>query len=689
MALINKPAEVPMSKKVKEYEIKGQIGSGQFGVVHLALHIPTNQVHAVKILNRQKILAHEEQKILLQQEIGIHKTLNHLNIVKLYDVCETTNNYYMFMEYCNDGDLEKKLKEVKKFPEKEALYYLKQMMNACFQLNKMKISHRDIKPENFLLHRTEDSVLKLADFGFAHYGVSNVRAGSVIYMAPEVLAGLDGPYTNKVDIWSLGVVFYRMLFGTFPFTAESSDELLKKLQDHQRIGTLVFPKSMKVCGFVKTLLNSMLQYNPDERISWEQLYKHGVFTPEYVPESCMTESMNAYILTCNQEKINKDFQDNLSSFDTGSEMVQEGQSQGDAFHEQKRVEQFFFVQVTTTVSARLEIPPEMVVEFVQKLIEQHERKIVHLLDTLSCRSLSLASQLRMQVHTREIVGTQSWEDMITALCTISYFCLLRATSMTAQHAVIFSERGAPTELVKHCYPMLYDKYQRLPHDLCQRVSNIGHSQFTSHQKCCSNALRSIKNILGHSGAKMLQQIESLESHQETQDPMVQMQHLIYESPEYLKMMISKGTEFLKLVAELTRNIPVRTLKDISVVKVFLSECHTFFSSQDELLLESNPLKFLDKNKLSRKRSQNSGMEDFIFRSEACFDWAQFERQRVLPEFMTQSVQNLYKALGLAYHLLSNQGMKPAINSGLSKEDFPSSLPPRATNVSADENPFLD
>ena len=103
------------------------------------------------------------------------------------------------------------------FPEKKPLFFFRQMVEAFKVLSRSNIMHRDIKPDNILLHNGN---IKIADFGFCkplenQNDMVQTMLGSPIYMAPEVIRG--EVYTNKADIWSLGVVLYQMLFGKCPF----------------------------------------------------------------------------------------------------------------------------------------------------------------------------------------------------------------------------------------------------------------------------------------------------------------------------------------------------------------------------------------------------------------------------------------------------------------------------------------
>ena len=92
------------------------------------------------------------------------KTCDNRNIIKLYDIKKTANNFYLILEYCNEGDLSQYLKKNKTLSEKEAIEFFIQILNAFKTLNKHKIMHRDFKLANILMH---DGEIKIADFGFS------------------------------------------------------------------------------------------------------------------------------------------------------------------------------------------------------------------------------------------------------------------------------------------------------------------------------------------------------------------------------------------------------------------------------------------------------------------------------------------------------------------------------------------
>lgn len=143
-------------------------------------------------------------------------------------------------------------------------------MNACYSLHIKNILHRDLKPSNILLHQGQ---IKIADFGFCkllrrRQDVTRTMVGSPIYMAPEILKGRA--YNIQCDIWSMGVLFYELLFARCPFEERSIPRLI------QRIDTspVTFPRHFNNIS-VKTeqLLKKMLVPDPRRRITWEELFR--------------------------------------------------------------------------------------------------------------------------------------------------------------------------------------------------------------------------------------------------------------------------------------------------------------------------------------------------------------------------------------------------------------------------------
>ena len=184
-------------KKISHYQIEKLLGAGMFAKVYLATSDVDGQKYAIKCIAKsviccliKKILGSSDLKRLLSNEVQVMNNINHPNVMHLFEFMESNNNYYLVIRYCNNGDLERYLakKPSNRLTEKEALFFLKQIMNGFQVLHKNKVMHRDFKLANIFLHN--DTVV-IGDFGFAKSGhdMAQTKLGTPITMAPEVHIG--------------------------------------------------------------------------------------------------------------------------------------------------------------------------------------------------------------------------------------------------------------------------------------------------------------------------------------------------------------------------------------------------------------------------------------------------------------------------------------------------------------------
>jgi serine/threonine-protein kinase ULK/ATG1 len=142
------------------------------------------------------------------------------HVIKFIEMIRTNKNFYFAYEYCNGGDLEglmTRQPNKKHLTESQAVNIFKQLLMGFTSLVRENILHRDLKPANILFH---NGVAKIADFGFcktlsSRTELASSTVGSPLYMAPEVVQGKS--YSSSADLWSLGCVFYEMLYGVCPF----------------------------------------------------------------------------------------------------------------------------------------------------------------------------------------------------------------------------------------------------------------------------------------------------------------------------------------------------------------------------------------------------------------------------------------------------------------------------------------
>lgn len=207
----------------KEYKISSEfLGKGGSGEV---LEGVDNQGkrYAIKRINKMAIKSIEG----ISNEAQISLALNHPNIIKCYEVYEDLKTISFVMDLVEGGDL---FDFIVKGPDGKltdivALELIIQILKTLTYLhNEKNIAHRDIKPENFLVSiENGEPKIKLIDFGFACFinpqKKMNENLGTLTYSAPEIIN--RDPYTEKVDIWAAGILFFNMLTGSQPFTSNN------------------------------------------------------------------------------------------------------------------------------------------------------------------------------------------------------------------------------------------------------------------------------------------------------------------------------------------------------------------------------------------------------------------------------------------------------------------------------------
>ena len=256
-------------RNIEEYTILKELGKGSYASVKLAINKNNKNKYAIKIYTK-KALLDPQKKNTVHNEIKILKQLNHINIVKLYEVIDTPIFLYLVMEYIEGISLLDKIKKDTNhfFEEQRALKLFVQILKAIIYCQNKNICHRDIKLENILI--IKDDIIKLIDFGFAvktdKETFQNLLCGSPSYMAPEIV-NKENYIAQYSDIWSLGVLFYSMLYGRFPFKGKNQEELFKKINEAK----VEFPDDIEVNDKIKILLKKILVVIPTQRPSLQEI----------------------------------------------------------------------------------------------------------------------------------------------------------------------------------------------------------------------------------------------------------------------------------------------------------------------------------------------------------------------------------------------------------------------------------
>src|SRR5918911_1723571 len=212
----------------KRYVIKRKLGSGGMADVDLAEDQELGRRVALKMLDERH--ATDEQFVeRFRREAQSAASLNHPNIVSIFDRGQAEGTYYIAMEYLDGRTLKELLVRNGPTPIPIAIDYARQILSALAFAHRNGIVHRDIKPHNIVVG--PDGRLKVTDFGIARSGASQMtEAGSIVgtaqYLSPEQARG--APVDPRSDLYSLGIVMYEMLTGKVPFTGETPVEIAMK-----------------------------------------------------------------------------------------------------------------------------------------------------------------------------------------------------------------------------------------------------------------------------------------------------------------------------------------------------------------------------------------------------------------------------------------------------------------------------
>ena len=255
---------------LENYTFLKTIGEGTFGKVKLALHKLTQEKVAIKILEKKKINSKKDLE-RIEKEIKYMKILNHPNIVKIYEIIEDENNFYIVMEYVPGGELFNYIVKNKRLTENEASFFYSQIIHIIQEIHKHKICHRDLKPENLLL--TQNKTIKIIDFGLSNEYIDYLMTpcGSPCYASPEVIKGMK--YSGLgIDLWASGIILFSMLCGYLPFDDKNNDVLFKKILKCK----IEFPKNNNVIisENAKDLILKILQLEPAKRITLDEILVH-------------------------------------------------------------------------------------------------------------------------------------------------------------------------------------------------------------------------------------------------------------------------------------------------------------------------------------------------------------------------------------------------------------------------------
>lgn len=264
-----------------QYEFIEWIKSGGYGQVFLAKKIITEKEYAIKQIDTSNFSTEEVYNI--SRENLILRTMNHKNVIKLYDSFTYDKKFFTVMDYARGGELSLLLEQRKnkKLSEAECKKIFKQIYDAVCYIHERNIIHRDLKPNNILFLDKEKTHVVIIDFGISGFSNGNnrerIKAGTTMFLAPETACGNEFGSNRKLDIWALGIILYRMIQGVYPFDGKNSKEILNNILKKK----LEFNKKIKVSLHLKKLIEGMLEKNHRFRIDDDSdLFKNWFeFTP--------------------------------------------------------------------------------------------------------------------------------------------------------------------------------------------------------------------------------------------------------------------------------------------------------------------------------------------------------------------------------------------------------------------------
>lgn len=257
---------------------------------YIVQHIQTHALYLMKI--KKKITVSPDNYFILNFD-ETFCSITHPNIIQYQGIFSDDNNFYVLSEYPTgyDTTLSEKLKQIKTLSESQIKTIVQQVLHAIFYLHNIGIINRNISLDNILINMNSESDINIKIFNLDQAiednspvkKVANVyeKVGSLFYLSPEALRK---QFSTKSDIWSLGVLMYYLIYGSFPFEGESVDEVYTKIRERRITIDELNEMNKEVSPTAYELLAKMLSLSPEERLNaWECLHSPW-FETEVIPQ---------------------------------------------------------------------------------------------------------------------------------------------------------------------------------------------------------------------------------------------------------------------------------------------------------------------------------------------------------------------------------------------------------------------
>jgi tRNA A-37 threonylcarbamoyl transferase component Bud32 len=248
--------------RIEDFEIVRVVGVGGSGRVIQALHKPTRQMRAVKVMSKDRLFQQEQRLQRVITEKRIFARLRHPFVVSLHWAFQTSTHLFLVLDFCGGGELFFHMLQRGRFEERDAMFYFCEILLGLEYLHSQQILYRDLKPENCLLD--DDGHIRLTDFGLSKDNLTpNARLQSFVgtagYLSPEMVARQGHGY--PLDYYCLGCLLYCLLTGSLP---HYEGDYKAMIQRRVKGEPCAFPPW--ISAQAQDLLRGLLAPDPNERL---------------------------------------------------------------------------------------------------------------------------------------------------------------------------------------------------------------------------------------------------------------------------------------------------------------------------------------------------------------------------------------------------------------------------------------
>ncbi|XWV25431.1 putative SNF1-related protein kinase catalytic subunit alpha KIN11-like [Tupanvirus deep ocean] len=299
----------------EDYEFGTSIGRGAYGEVVKAINRRTKNKVAIKIISKNTPRFKLKR---FQKERDIIKSFDHPNIMGYIDCYEDDSFYYIVSEYIKYGELFNYVLSNENIPIKRCKKIFCQLLSAVEYCHGNMVAHRDIKLENIMISDIKNCIVKLIDFGFATklnlHSMHKKKCGSPEYAAPELMYS-DKYNPFKSDIWSLGVVLFSLVTGSFPFPSPNTKRPFTYDTITKQYSVLEYHRSAIKDPLLNDLLSKIFVL-PENRISIDEIKNHpwlkGVTFKSYLPIILFSKSDKTELKEIPLSQVHQNFQEGVA-----------------------------------------------------------------------------------------------------------------------------------------------------------------------------------------------------------------------------------------------------------------------------------------------------------------------------------------------------------------------------------------